>query len=173
MRRDAGSSWADHELRTGPRDSSLDPTSPRKYLLHTWSLVVIRLFSILNFGLCLKLLIKIDTFFSLRFNSLSNNLYEEVEKNQKWTENQFIQYEKGQVDQINQCLKLLQEKLVRSCVVRGADGRGVFVWSFPTSKIPGAARASNSHGGGTGVGGPSATLQLCDPPFLERVLPLE
>ncbi|XP_066239869.1 protein FAM81B [Saccopteryx leptura] len=49
-----------------------------------------------------------------KFNSLSNNLFEEVEKSQKWTENQFVRYKRDQVDQLNQCLKLLQEKLEKS-----------------------------------------------------------
>ncbi|KAM5257696.1 protein FAM81B isoform 2-T2 [Hipposideros larvatus] len=49
-----------------------------------------------------------------KFNSLSNNLYEEVETNQKWAENQFIKYEKGQLSHIHECLKLLQEKLEKS-----------------------------------------------------------
>ncbi|XP_054434275.1 protein FAM81B [Pteronotus mesoamericanus] len=49
-----------------------------------------------------------------KFNSLSNTLYEEVEKNKKWTESQFIKYEKDQLGQINQCLKCLQEKLEKS-----------------------------------------------------------
>ncbi|XP_049723988.1 protein FAM81B [Elephas maximus indicus] len=49
-----------------------------------------------------------------KFNSLSNNLYEEVENNKKWTENQFIKYAKDQLTHINQCLKLLQEKLEKS-----------------------------------------------------------
>ncbi|XP_047586375.1 protein FAM81B isoform X2 [Lutra lutra] len=50
-----------------------------------------------------------------KFNSLSNNLYEEVEKHQKWTESRFITYEKDHLGHINQCLKLLQEKLIQSC----------------------------------------------------------
>ncbi|XP_047586374.1 protein FAM81B isoform X1 [Lutra lutra] len=49
-----------------------------------------------------------------KFNSLSNNLYEEVEKHQKWTESRFITYEKDHLGHINQCLKLLQEKLEKS-----------------------------------------------------------
>ncbi|KAK1345116.1 hypothetical protein QTO34_013823 [Cnephaeus nilssonii] len=49
-----------------------------------------------------------------KLNSLSNNLYEEVEKNQKKTESQLIKYEKDQLGHMNSCLKLLQEKLVRS-----------------------------------------------------------
>nr|XP_058140784.1 protein FAM81B [Dasypus novemcinctus] len=49
-----------------------------------------------------------------KFNSLSNNIYEEVENNQKWTENQFIKYGKDHLSHINQCLKLLQEKLEMS-----------------------------------------------------------
>ncbi|XP_007940741.1 protein FAM81B [Orycteropus afer afer] len=49
-----------------------------------------------------------------KFNSLSNNLYEEVENNKKRTENQFIIYEKEQLGHINQCLKILQEKLEKS-----------------------------------------------------------
>ncbi|KAF6124281.1 family with sequence similarity 81 member B [Phyllostomus discolor] len=49
-----------------------------------------------------------------KFNSLSNNLYEEVEKIKKWIENQFIKYEKDQLGQMNQCLKRLQEKLEKS-----------------------------------------------------------
>ncbi|XP_025722582.1 protein FAM81B [Callorhinus ursinus] len=46
-----------------------------------------------------------------KFNSLSNNLYEEVENHQKWTESRFITYEKDHLGHMNQCLKLLQEKL--------------------------------------------------------------
>ncbi|XP_012577318.1 PREDICTED: protein FAM81B isoform X2 [Condylura cristata] len=49
-----------------------------------------------------------------KFNSLSNNLCEEAENLQKWTENRFIKYEKDHLDHINQCLKLLQEKLEKS-----------------------------------------------------------
>lgn len=49
-----------------------------------------------------------------KFNSLSNNLYEEVETNQKWTEKQFIKCEKDQLGPMNECLKLLQEKLEKS-----------------------------------------------------------
>ncbi|XP_036136460.1 protein FAM81B [Molossus molossus] len=49
-----------------------------------------------------------------KFNSLSNNLYEEVEKNQKRTESQFIKYEKDQLDKMNQGLMLLQERLEKS-----------------------------------------------------------
>ncbi|XP_039731050.1 protein FAM81B, partial [Pteropus medius] len=49
-----------------------------------------------------------------KFNSLSNNLYEEVENNQKWTRNQFIKFEKEQLSHINLSLKLLQEKLEKS-----------------------------------------------------------
>lgn len=55
--------------------------------------------------------------FSLRFNSLSSNLYEEVENNKKWTENQFLKYRKDHLGHINECLKVLQEKLVRSSVI--------------------------------------------------------
>ncbi|XP_027461751.1 protein FAM81B isoform X1 [Zalophus californianus] len=46
-----------------------------------------------------------------KFNSLSNNLYEEVKNHQKWTESRFITYEKDHLGHMNQCLKLLQEKL--------------------------------------------------------------
>ncbi|XP_016071622.1 PREDICTED: protein FAM81B [Miniopterus natalensis] len=49
-----------------------------------------------------------------KFNSLANNLYEEVEKNQKRTESLFAKYEKEQLGQINSYLKLLQEKLEKS-----------------------------------------------------------
>ncbi|XP_028005693.2 protein FAM81B [Eptesicus fuscus] len=49
-----------------------------------------------------------------KLNSLSNNLYEEVEKNQKKTESQLIKYEKDQLGHMNSCLKLLQEKLEKS-----------------------------------------------------------
>nr|KAF6440490.1 family with sequence similarity 81 member B [Rousettus aegyptiacus] len=49
-----------------------------------------------------------------KFNSLSNNLYEEVENNQKWTRNQFIKFEKEQLSHINLSLNLLQEKLEKS-----------------------------------------------------------
>ncbi|CAK7295144.1 Protein FAM81B [Vulpes lagopus] len=49
-----------------------------------------------------------------KFNSLSNNLCEEIENHQKWTKNQFINYEKDHLGHINQCLKLLQEKLEKS-----------------------------------------------------------
>uniref|UniRef100_A0A671ED14 Family with sequence similarity 81 member B n=3 Tax=Rhinolophus ferrumequinum TaxID=59479 RepID=A0A671ED14_RHIFE len=49
-----------------------------------------------------------------KFNSLSNNLYEEVETNQKWTEKQFIKCEKDQLGPMNQCLTLLREKLEKS-----------------------------------------------------------
>ncbi|XP_032699610.1 protein FAM81B [Lontra canadensis] len=46
-----------------------------------------------------------------KFNSLSNNLYEEVENHKKWTESRFITYEKDHLGHINQCLK---EKLEKS-----------------------------------------------------------
>ncbi|XP_027945121.1 protein FAM81B [Eumetopias jubatus] len=49
-----------------------------------------------------------------KFNSLSNNLYEEVKNHQKWTESRFITYEKDHLGHMNQCLKLLQEKLEKS-----------------------------------------------------------
>uniref|UniRef100_A0A8I3S0J6 Family with sequence similarity 81 member B n=2 Tax=Canis lupus familiaris TaxID=9615 RepID=A0A8I3S0J6_CANLF len=49
-----------------------------------------------------------------RFNLLSNNLCEEIENHQKWTKNQFVSYEKDHLGHINQCLKLLQEKLEKS-----------------------------------------------------------
>ncbi|XP_008048763.1 protein FAM81B [Carlito syrichta] len=49
-----------------------------------------------------------------KFNSLSSNLYEEIESNQKWTENQFIKYGKDHLDHINECLNVLQEKLEKS-----------------------------------------------------------
>ncbi|XP_006775649.1 PREDICTED: protein FAM81B, partial [Myotis davidii] len=45
-----------------------------------------------------------------QLNSLANNLYEEVEKNQKRTESQLIKYDKDQLGHMNSCLKLLQEK---------------------------------------------------------------
>lgn len=96
-----------------------------KYLLDTLSLIIgkkLQAFSILKFWFCLKLLIKTEqTIFSLRFNSLSNNLYEEVENNQKWTRNQFIKFEKEQLSHINLSLNLLQEKLVRSSVSHAAE----------------------------------------------------
>ncbi|MEJ1275508.1 hypothetical protein NN561_006405 [Cricetulus griseus] len=46
-----------------------------------------------------------------RFNLLSTNVYEEVENNQKWAENQFINYRKDHLCHMNECLKDLQEKL--------------------------------------------------------------
>ncbi|XDB51746.1 PREDICTED: protein FAM81B [Capra hircus] len=46
-----------------------------------------------------------------KFNSLSLNLYEEMENHQKRTENQVIKYEQEQLSRANQCLALLQEKL--------------------------------------------------------------
>ncbi|KAM6224313.1 protein FAM81B [Rhynchocyon petersi] len=49
-----------------------------------------------------------------KFNSLSNNLYEEIKNHKKWTEAQLTKYETDQLGYINQCLKLLQEKLERS-----------------------------------------------------------
>ncbi|XP_033034992.1 protein FAM81B isoform X1 [Trachypithecus francoisi] len=49
-----------------------------------------------------------------KFNSLSSNLYEEVENNKKWTENQFLKYRKDHLGHINECLKVLQEKLEKS-----------------------------------------------------------
>ncbi|XP_031216232.1 protein FAM81B isoform X3 [Mastomys coucha] len=49
-----------------------------------------------------------------KFNSLSKNLYEEVETNQKWTENQFIKYRKDHLSHMNECLKVVQEKLEKS-----------------------------------------------------------
>ncbi|XP_008583757.1 PREDICTED: protein FAM81B [Galeopterus variegatus] len=49
-----------------------------------------------------------------KFNSFSSNLYEEVENNQKWTENEFIKHRKDHLSHINECLKVLQEKLEKS-----------------------------------------------------------
>ncbi|KAF0880148.1 FA81B protein, partial [Crocuta crocuta] len=49
-----------------------------------------------------------------KFNSLSNNLYEEVENHQKWTEKRFLNYEKDHRGHVHQSLKLLQEKLEKS-----------------------------------------------------------
>ncbi|XP_032755004.1 protein FAM81B [Rattus rattus] len=49
-----------------------------------------------------------------KFNSLSTNIYEEVENNQKWTENQFIKYRKDHLGHMNECLKVVQEKLEKS-----------------------------------------------------------
>ncbi|XP_006885453.1 PREDICTED: protein FAM81B [Elephantulus edwardii] len=46
-----------------------------------------------------------------KFNSLSNKLYEEVKNNRKWTESLLIKHETDQLGYINNCLKLLQEKL--------------------------------------------------------------
>ncbi|XP_040584992.1 protein FAM81B isoform X1 [Mesocricetus auratus] len=46
-----------------------------------------------------------------KFNSLSTNVYEEIENNQKWAENQFIKYRKDHLGHINECLKVVQEKL--------------------------------------------------------------
>lgn len=69
--------------------------------------------------LFIDLLNSLIKMFSLRFNSLSKNIYEEVETNQKWTENQFIKYGKDHLSHMNECLKVVQEKLVRcSCVMR-------------------------------------------------------
>lgn len=65
--------------------------------------------------LCVNLLAKIEqTTFPPRFNSLSLNLYEEMENHQKRTENQVIKYEQEQFSRANQHLALLQEKLVRA-----------------------------------------------------------
>lgn len=44
-------------------------------------------------------------------------MYEEVENNQKWTESQFIKYRKDHLGHINECLKVVQEKLVRSSAI--------------------------------------------------------
>ncbi|XP_058512354.1 protein FAM81B isoform X2 [Ochotona princeps] len=49
-----------------------------------------------------------------KFNSLSNNLYEEVANHQKWTENQFIKYRKDHLCHITDCLNVLQQKLEKS-----------------------------------------------------------
>lgn len=54
--------------------------------------------------------------FPPRFNSLSLNLYEEMENHQKRTENQVIKYEQEQLSRANQYLALLQEKLVRAVI---------------------------------------------------------
>lgn len=86
-------------------------------------------------GVCLNLPIKIEqTTFPLRFNSLSNNLCEEVENNKKWTENQFIKYQQDLLGHINQCLKLLREKLVRSSVIHEVSSRRVILWMLAMSK---------------------------------------
>ncbi|XP_013368529.1 PREDICTED: protein FAM81B isoform X3 [Chinchilla lanigera] len=49
-----------------------------------------------------------------KFNSLSNNFYEEIENNQKWIENQLIKHRQDLLAHINDCLKVLQEKLEKS-----------------------------------------------------------
>ncbi|XP_033623515.1 protein FAM81B isoform X1 [Fukomys damarensis] len=49
-----------------------------------------------------------------KFNSLSSNVYEEVENNQKWTGNQFLKHRQDLLAHINECLKALQEKLEKS-----------------------------------------------------------
>ncbi|XP_073933164.1 protein FAM81B [Castor canadensis] len=49
-----------------------------------------------------------------KFNSLSSNMYEEIENNQKWAEDQFIKYRKDHLCHINECLKVVQEKLEKS-----------------------------------------------------------
>ncbi|XP_048187266.1 protein FAM81B [Perognathus longimembris pacificus] len=49
-----------------------------------------------------------------KFNSLSNNVYEEVKNNRKWTEDQFIKYRKDHLCHLNECMKVLQEKLEKS-----------------------------------------------------------
>ncbi|EHB12796.1 Protein FAM81B [Heterocephalus glaber] len=54
------------------------------------------------------------TCYCQKFNSLSSNLHEEVENNQKWTENQFIKHRQDLLAHINECLKVLQEKLEKS-----------------------------------------------------------
>ncbi|TEA37287.1 hypothetical protein DBR06_SOUSAS6710019 [Sousa chinensis] len=46
-----------------------------------------------------------------KFNALSTSLYKEMENHQKRTENQSIRCEQDHLGHINQCLKLLQEKL--------------------------------------------------------------
>ncbi|XP_027461759.1 protein FAM81B isoform X7 [Zalophus californianus] len=69
-----------------------------------------------------------------KFNSLSNNLYEEVKNHQKWTESRFITYEKDHLGHMNQCLKLLQEKLVRSSVIHEVNGCMVIVWMLAVSQ---------------------------------------
>ncbi|TKC49892.1 hypothetical protein EI555_015765, partial [Monodon monoceros] len=46
-----------------------------------------------------------------KFNALSTSLYKEMENHQKWTENQSIRCEQAHLSHVNQCLKLLQEKL--------------------------------------------------------------
>ncbi|XP_055968385.1 protein FAM81B [Sorex fumeus] len=50
----------------------------------------------------------------LKFNALSNNVYEELENQEKWAENQFMKYGKDHLDSINQCMQLLHEQLERS-----------------------------------------------------------
>ncbi|XP_049625104.1 protein FAM81B [Suncus etruscus] len=50
----------------------------------------------------------------LRFNTLSSNVYEELENQQKWTENQLIKYGKDHLDHVNQCMQLLHEQLDKS-----------------------------------------------------------
>ncbi|XP_023417189.2 protein FAM81B [Cavia porcellus] len=49
-----------------------------------------------------------------KFNSLSSRFYEEFENNQKWTEDQFIKHRQDLLAHINECLKVLQEKLEKS-----------------------------------------------------------
>jgi hypothetical protein len=44
-------------------------------------------------------------------------MYEEIENNQKWAEDQFIKYRKDHLCHINECLKVVQEKLVRSSAI--------------------------------------------------------
>uniref|UniRef100_H0WP69 Family with sequence similarity 81 member B n=2 Tax=Otolemur garnettii TaxID=30611 RepID=H0WP69_OTOGA len=49
-----------------------------------------------------------------KFNSLSSNLYEEMDNNQKWAENQFLKYRKDHLSHMNECLKALQERVEKS-----------------------------------------------------------
>nr|XP_044989327.1 protein FAM81B [Jaculus jaculus] len=49
-----------------------------------------------------------------KFNSLSSNVFEELENNQKWTENEFVKYRKDHLSHISDCLRMLQEKLEKS-----------------------------------------------------------
>ncbi|XP_048667408.1 protein FAM81B isoform X2 [Marmota marmota marmota] len=49
-----------------------------------------------------------------KFNSLSNNLYEELENNQKWAQSEFIKHRKDHLSHTNECLMVLQEKLEKS-----------------------------------------------------------
>ena len=130
--------------------------------------------------LCVNLLIKIEqTTFPPRFNSLSLNLYEEMENHQKRTENQVIKYEQEQLSRANQYLALLQEKLVRALLFPCLDVSGESVSQEPRLKPHSNLQRLSNWCFSTGIGIQRPAFWSClllpnsvTPPGLRVFLPV-